>query len=268
MKSKKLIAMCALSLVSVGVIAGCKKKGGEETGKNYQYTYNTYIDSNPKTWNPHAWETNSDSYILGYTEMGFYDLGFNHDKSGYDFICEMATDFPKDVTSELTRDEKTRYFGRGNINLSSGIAFDIPLNPAACWEDGTPIKAVDYVESMKRLLDPEFVNHRADSWYKGNTVLANAEAYFKNGQITIEPAFDFIKNNSNLDSDDPDFCYNDIWYINLGGIGPYAGAIFSNLDVGTFYTVLNNRGTKLSDAAEAAAAWKEEAVAADIRSAA
>lgn len=258
MNKKQLVAMCALSLVSSGVLAGCgpdtpSDSGSGEQPATIQYTYNTYLDSNPKTWNPHAWETNSDSYILAYTEMGFYDLGFNHDKSGYEFLCEMASDFPTDVTSELTREEKTRYFGRANINLSSGIAFDIPLNDKAVWEDGTPIKAADYVESMRRLLNPEYVNHRADSWYKGNTVLANAEAYFKNGQITIEPAYNFIKDDADLNSTDPDFCSNDIWYVNLGGDSPYAGAVFSNLDSGTFYTVLNNRSTKLADAAEAAA---------------
>lgn len=252
MDKKKIVGTSVLSLLAVGALVSCGGNDNSEGGK-IDYTYNTYIDSNPKTWNPHAWETNSDSYILGFTEMGFYDLGFNSDKSGYEFLPEMATEFPVDVTNELSREEKTRFFGNPNLNIESGIAFDIALNPAACWEDGTPIKADDYVESMKRLLDPEFVNHRADSWYKGNTVLANAEKYFKNGQITVEPAYNFIKDDADLNSTDPDFCSNDVWYVNLGGNSPYAGAVFSNMDTGPLYTVLNNRSTKLSDTVEAAA---------------
>ena len=245
-------------VMSFGAVASLASCGGKKGSANY--TLSTYMSSNPKTWNVHAWETNDDSYIIAYTEMGFYDLGFNDDKSGYVFLNEMASGLPVDVTSELSPEEKTRYFGRSSINLPSGIAFDIPLNDKACWEDGTPIKADDYVESMKRLLNPEYVNHRADSWYKGNTVLANAEAYFKNGQTTIEPAYNFIKDDTNLNSTDPNFCPNDIWYINLGGAGPYAGSIFSDLTVGAFYTVLNNRSGKLSNAAEAAATRITDAV--------
>ena len=255
MKNKKLVTLMVVSFGAVVALAGCDNK----TSK-VDYTLSTYLDANPKTWNPHAWETNSDSYIMGYCEMGFYDLGFNADKSGYEFLCEMASEEPKDVTSELTKEEKTKFFGRPNINLTSGIAYDIKLNEKACWEDGTPIKAQDYVESMKRLLDPEMVNHRADSFYKGTTILANAEDYFKNGQITVEPAYNYIKNNDNLDSEDADFASNDIWYINLGGNSPYAGAIFSNLDEGSFYTVLNQRSSKLTDAAEAAATRITDAV--------
>ena len=255
MKNKKLVALMVMSFGAVAALTAC----GPKTSK-VDYTLSTYLDANPKTWNPHAWETNSDSYIMGYCEMGFYDLGFNADKSGYEFLCEMASEEPKDVTSELTKEEKTKFFGRPNINLTSGIAYDIKLNEKACWEDGTPIKAQDYVESMKRLLDPEMVNHRADSFYKGTTILANAEDYFKNGQITVEPAYNYIKGNDNLDSDDADFASNDIWYINLGGDSPYAGAIFSNLEEGSFYTVLNQRSSKLTDAAEAAATRITDAV--------
>ena len=163
MKNKKLVSLMMLSaggLMALTACGGGTEPSGSGSGPTRHYTYNTYLDSNPKTWNPHAWETNSDSYILGFTDMGFYDLGFNADKSGYEFLCEMASDFPVDVTSELTRDEKSRYFGRASINLPSGIAYDIPLNDKACWEDGTPLTADDYIESMRRLLDPEFVNHR------------------------------------------------------------------------------------------------------------
>ncbi len=255
MKNKKLVALMVMSFGAVAALASCG-----DTSSKVNYTLSTYLDANPKTWNSHAWETSSDSYIMGYTEMGFYDLGFNSNKSGYEFLPEMASEMPKDVTSELTREEKTKYFGRANINLPSGIAYDIKLNDKATWEDGTPIKANDYVESMKRLLDPEMVNHRADSWYKGTTVLANAEAYFKNGQVTVEPAYNYIKDNENLDSDDINFCGNNIWYINIGADGPYAGAIFSNVEEGSFYTVLNNRGSKLTDDAEAAATRITDAV--------
>lgn len=273
MNRKSKFALSAAALLAITGLASCggpssdpnPSSGSGDSSQpkgNINYTYNTYLDSNPKTWNPHAWETNSDSYILAYTEMGLYDLGFNEDRSGYKFLTEMASDFPVDVTSELTREEKARFFGRATINLPSGIAWDIPLNDKATWADGTKITADDYVESMKRLLDPEFVNHRADSWYKGNTVLANAERYFKNGQTTIEPAYKYIIDSDTLESTDPNFGQNGFWYINLGGGTPYAGTVFSDVgDTGTFYQVLNNRGSSLGDAVEQAAKRISDAVA-------
>ena len=272
MNNKRVFGLSLIALLTAAGLVSCGGNSSSNPGsgsasgsgqpQGATYTYNTYLDSNPKTWNPHAWETNSDSYILAYTEMGFYDLGFNEDRTGYEFLCEMASDFPKDVTAELTPEEKQLYFGRRTINLPSGIAWDIPLNTAATWEDGTKITADDYVESMKRLLDPEFVNHRADSWYKGNSVLVNAERYFKNGQTTIEPAYNFIINDPKLDSTDENFAYNDIWYINLGGATPYAGAIFSDVgDTGTFYQVLNNRGTSGTASMEQAAKRISDSVA-------
>ncbi len=50
------------------------------------------------------------------------------------------------------------------------------------WEDGTAIKAADFVYTMQQQLDPLFQNYRADSFYAGATVIVNAEAFAKQGQ--------------------------------------------------------------------------------------
>ena len=31
------------------------------------YTYNTYLETNPKTWNVHSWQTSDEIYITGFT---------------------------------------------------------------------------------------------------------------------------------------------------------------------------------------------------------
>ena len=65
----------------------------------------TYLETKPKTWNTHDWETNDESYIPAFCEMGFYDLQLNEAKNGYEIVTEMAAEMPKDVTSTITDDE-------------------------------------------------------------------------------------------------------------------------------------------------------------------
>src|SRR5574344_305476 len=255
-QKKKLLVVGLLALTSIGLV-GCNNGSSAKT-----YTYNTYLDANPKTWNVHNWETADDSYIIGFTEMGLYDMGFNADKTGYEFLTEMASDFPKDSTADLTPTEKETYFGSKSVNISNQVAYDIPLNKAATWEDGTAINADTYVESMRRLLNPKMSNHRADSFYKGNLILANAEDYFKQGTSTIEPAYNYIKDSSTLDSTDTNFGQSGIWYVNLGAYTPYPQNYFSKLDDSdsTLLTILTKRSTKNSDAVENAAARIQDAV--------
>lgn len=266
MRKNKLLVLSAIALGTMA-LSGCNNatdpnnsQGGGET--KYNYTYNTYLASNPKTWNVHNWETSDDSYVIGFTEMGLYDLGFNETKTGFAFINEMASGEPIDVSGELTPEEKKQYYGRSSVNLTSGVAYDIPLNPDAKWEDGTPINADTYVESMKRLLDPKLINHRADSFYKGTISLVNAEGYFKQGNESIEAAYPFVTKNSEMTIEDPNFQSDGRWYINLGGYTPYAGQVFSGIEDSSsnFYTVLNRRGRRISDDVENAAARITDAV--------
>lgn len=139
------------------------------------YTYNDYEEGSPKTWNPHEWETNTDSYIMGYTQMGLYDFILNESKDAYEIVPEMAAEFPVDITSEYA----------GNLDFAvpsdakSGYAFKIKLNEKAVWENGDPINADSYIYSMQQMLSPEIKNYRASGYYSGTMSIANAEAYYK-----------------------------------------------------------------------------------------
>ncbi|MCR5185180.1 MAG: hypothetical protein K6C32_03780 [Bacilli bacterium] len=237
-----------LGLSSLLILTAC----GGSSAKKGVYTYRTYLSTKPKTWNVHTWETSDESYVPAFTEIGLYDLAFNDTRDGYKVIHEMAGDFPVDVTAEID-DEAIldRYGYTGNID--EGYVWDIALNPNAVWENGEPITADTYVESMKRQLDPKMVNYRADSYYASSLVLANAERYFKQGRSTIEPLYNYI------DTDTGDYnrsgvAENGILYINIHAGSPYAGSIFSGTDGSEgLYVVLNNRGTTGSNKLELAA---------------
>ncbi len=144
-------------------------------GKDYSdsghYTYNEYISSTGgMKWAPHTWETSSDSYILDYTSTGFYRFALNSDLTGWTIVDEMAQGAPVDVTAE--------YIGQFGITEGENArAFQIKLNPNACWADGTPINADTYLYSYKELLHPKMMNRRADSLYAGDFAIVGARDY-------------------------------------------------------------------------------------------
>ncbi len=255
MKGKKLFTLTVTALATLFAITSCDDPSTSTSGEA-EYTYNTYLNVNPKTWNNHTWETSDESYIMGFTEMGLYDCILNETKDGYTFVNEMASARPVDVSKNLSDNELDTYYANVG-NPSDGLAWEIKLNENAVWEDGSPITADTYVQSMERQLNPKLINRRADSYYGSNFVIVNAERYFKQQRTTIEPVFNYISDSSasagSPTSNDSNLQLGDL-YINLGAPTPYAQTVFSNAEADTsFYTVLNNRSTRASDAVELAA---------------
>lgn len=177
MKQRKLVALFAVVLVlalCVGVLAACNPTDDPDAPKTY--TYNSAASVFPTNWNPHVYQTNTDSVPLDYTTMGFYGFDYNDTKDGYKIVCEMASAFPTDVTSQ--------YVGQYGIKEGdTAKAWNIPLNMNAKFDNGDPITAADYVKSLKLLLNPAAANYRADSVYSGNLKLYNAELYLKQGSV-------------------------------------------------------------------------------------
>lgn len=166
-------------------------------GKDYTdpavYTFNDVMTATTSmNWNPLAWETSDDSYVLDYISSPFYDWVLNSDQSGWSIVPEMAADYPVDVTSE--------YVGQfGVAEGETGKAWKVALNPNAVWEDGTPINADTYIYSYQQLLDPAQLNRRADSLYAGDFTIVGAQGYFYSGTTTYDdlqgsiPVADLVK---------------------------------------------------------------------------
>lgn len=223
------------SVATILTMAGCSP----DNSSNATYTYNTYLSSSPSTWNVHNWETSDESYITSFTEMGLYDAVLNSTKDGYDFVAEMASDMPTSVDPSDVTDEEIENYYSDQGNLTTNQVWDIPLNEKATWEDGRPIKADDYVNSMERLLNPKYANYRADSFYDGNLILVNAEDYYKQGRQTIEPFYGNYSSSTGKVKDDSGF-----YFLNLGKYTPYVASVFNNADSSTtFYSVLNQVGS-------------------------
>jgi len=186
---KSLVLMLVLSLMLVSF--GCNKEenvpsSGTSDQTDQQkpdvkpvepaiYTYNEYLAGSPKTWNPHEWESSTDSYIMGYTQIGLYDFKLNESRDAYEIVPEMAAEFPIDVTTEFAGNTD---FGVP-ADAKTGYAFKIKLNEKAVWENGDIINADSYIYSMQQILNPEIKNYRASSYYSGTMTISNSEAYYK-----------------------------------------------------------------------------------------
>lgn len=69
-----------------------------------------------------------------------------------------------------------------------GRAFKYTLRNDLKWDDGTAIKAADFVYSMQQQLSPDFKFEKASNYYSGNYVLHNSEEYLKQSSKTWEPS--------------------------------------------------------------------------------
>lgn len=141
------------------------------------YTQRSSTTLMPTTWNPFTYKSSNDSTVLDYTTDNFYAFDYrdiNDHTKGFDIVPSMASADPVDVTSQ--------YVGRyGVAEGETGKAFEIKLKSGLAFEDGTPITAQTYVESYKRLLDPEMANYRASNYYTGSPSIVGSKTYAQNG---------------------------------------------------------------------------------------
>ena len=115
------------------------------------------MDTIPTGWNPLESETAEQEFLRDLTGGGMFRI--SHD--GKMISSELAS-MPEDVTAE--------YAGTYGVPEGAvrGYAYRISLNDSACWDDGAPITADDWVLSGRKMLEG------------GNEtllILANAQAY-------------------------------------------------------------------------------------------
>ena len=182
MNNKKIfrgvLAALLAALMVLSIVACTPAEVVEEAEKHY--TYNTYTATSPTNWNELTYQDNNDTQIMSYIGSSFFSFDFKFDENGEivtgDFVVkyEAATKL-EDVTAAYAE-------AWGLPAEGKGYAYKITLRDDLKWENGDPIKAEDFVYTMEQQLDPAFKNYRADSFYVGSTIIANAQNFAKQGE--------------------------------------------------------------------------------------
>jgi ABC-type oligopeptide transport system substrate-binding subunit len=186
MKQRKLMAILAVVLVLVLALglAACNNKPapptpetGDQTGIYDEgvYSYRMGPSDLPTAWNVHTYQSNSSTYVLDYSSDSLYTFDYNEDYTGYVIVPSMAAGAFVDVTADYV----------GSYGITAGEenkAYAIPLKSNLTFDNGDPITAETFVESMQLLLNPEAANFRADNVYQsGDLKIYGAEEYVKGG---------------------------------------------------------------------------------------
>lgn len=164
-----LLCVCLVASFCATLI-GCKDKEGEG-----RYSYNTSLSVFPTNWNPHIYQTDTDSIVQSYTASGFYTFDYNSTKDGYVVVPDMATGEPIDVSADYVGSQW------GIAEGETARAWEIPLRKDIKWENGEAITAQSFVNSLQLLLQPNAYNYRANTVYQGNFVITNAKNYMYGG---------------------------------------------------------------------------------------
>ena len=197
MKKKTFLTAClALMIAVVCAFNAC----GQEDAKTKQakfkpsadanptYTYNIYTAVSPSNWNELTYLDNNDRQVMNYIGSSFFSFDYKYDDAGKILDGEFVVNYDfatglKDVTAD--------YVGQYGVREGdSELVWEITIRTGGKWDDGTPIKAEDFVYSMKEQLNPLFKNRRADSFYNGSVNIYKAWNYVMQGSTGVFSAKD------------------------------------------------------------------------------
>ena len=183
MKTKTIIrSVLAILLVAVMMLSvvACNKDPKPTPEVDKDYTYNTYLTLSPSNWNELTYQDNNDTEIMSYIGSSFFGYDFKYDAEGNIVPGEFVVKYEAATKLE---DVTAKYADAWNLPKDGkGYAYKITLRDDLKWQNGDPIKAEDFVYTMKEQLNPLFQNYRADSFYVGGTIIVNAQNYVKQGQ--------------------------------------------------------------------------------------
>lgn len=194
MKQKKLLMLIAMVLVVVlcaSVLTACKKNKGNGDGNVTKpgtgwedpkmYTMREYTAQMPSQWCTILSSDNVNNEMESYFTSAFYEFNYKFDADGK--IVPGAYTVEYSAATKL-EDVTKKYAGKYGLaaDAEKGQAFAMTLRNDLKWDDGTPIKAADFVYTMMQQLSPKYLFATASNYYSGNYVIHNAQNYVKQGQ--------------------------------------------------------------------------------------
>lgn len=199
-KRKRIASIAVATVMSVGAasgliaLTGC---GDPEVPPvtNKHGTYRTYTSVMPSDWNEFTYLDNNDTQIMNYLSSSFFSFDFRFDGNKFNadgtvnanaiVDGEFSTEFSaatalKDVTT--TVDAKWGYT-QAQKDMG-GYAWEITLREDLKWDDGTAIKAGDFVYSMQEQLNPDFMHVRASTYYNQIRIHNSKQYLYSKSDVT------------------------------------------------------------------------------------
>lgn len=212
MKQKKLLMLIAMVLVVVlcaSVLTACKKDKGNGDGNVTKpgtgwedpkmYTMREYTAQMPSQWCTILSSDNVNNTMESYFTSAFYEFNYKFDANGK--IVPGAYTVEYSASTKL-EDVTKKYAGKYGLaaDAEKGQAFAMTLRNDLKWDDGTPIKAADFVYTMMQQLSPKYLFATASNYYSGNYVIHNAQNYVKQGQSVWFSAVDVAAYGASISS--------------------------------------------------------------------
>gem|GEM_PF-1054834 len=186
----KLIALIAVLLAAAAAIictfTGRKDagRGTDPTDETKEYTYRISMERAPVNWSPMGWQIADESRMMSFLQMPLIDVSLAPDGTGFEWIYEMAAGL-EDVTATYADREKWLEPDENGTLPTEGYIYRIDLNPAAKWEDGTPITAADYVYSMNKMIEAAGADYRTSSGASGGVTDIKENGLVADGDHTL-----------------------------------------------------------------------------------
>ena len=197
MKKNKIRVASVLLAASTLFAFGATACGGETGEKPYaitkrartghtdtkEYTFNDYTSQMPDRWNTILTNDATNVDMASYLGSSFFEFDYKLDESG----AIVPGDFSVDYSAATKLEDVTaRYVGQYGItaeDVAEGHhAFAITLREDLKWNDGTAIKAADFVYTMQQQLSPDYLFETASNYYSGNYIIHNSKEYLYQGQ--------------------------------------------------------------------------------------
>ena len=192
MNLRSVLAMVLCFVLVAATLVGCS--GGKVKDANLKEAeYNTTTSVMPSNWNEFTYADNNDTQIMSYIGSSFfeYDYKFEDDKKfNKDGTINKAAIVPGAYTTnysaatkleDVTASVDAKWGYTEEQKAEGGYAWKITLRDDLKWDDGTAITAADFVYSMQQLLDPAFMNFRANTYYD-TLMIKNSKVYFFQNQ--------------------------------------------------------------------------------------
>lgn len=176
--------------------------GGIYTDDGQSYTSKSSMKNTPSNWNEMDYQNNDDTVIINNTISSFfgYDYALKDPSKGrvtadgklnvdnIDFEHHIVTYEAATKLEDVTSLVDAKWGLTAAQKDQGGYAWRFTLRDDLTWDDGTPIKAGDFVYSMKEQLNYLLQPFRANNYWTANGMkVHNAKNYYYQGRTVDLP---------------------------------------------------------------------------------